>query len=340
MRSALAIVIAAALGTPVAAGAAPAPVAPKAAVPKPKARPVGRVALDRVIAVVNDEIVLLSELERATSRHPLLREALSQLPPNATDAQIDAATREVQTAVLDELIHLVLVRAEAEKFDIKVSEQELQHALNNIAQQHGLTFEELKKQVEESQDFESWAEYTGELKEQLLGLRVSQMLATWSVSEAQIREYYRKMTKDEGAKIVVEQFTFAPKSAERAERDRAFALAQATGRRLREGEKGETIADELGRDEDEWKRTVGRGDIAPALEDAVFAAQKGAVVGPLGSGQGYVVFRIVEQLESAALGYEEAKDRIREQLENEAYLKAEADLREQLRAKAHVDVRL
>ena len=97
---------------------------------------------------------------------------------------------------------------------------------------------------------------------------------------------------------------------------------------------------ELGREEDEWKRTVGRGDIAPALEDAVFAAQKGAVVGPLGSGQGYVVYRIVEQLESAALGYEEAKDRIREQLENEAYLKAEADLREQLRAKAHVDVRL
>lgn len=331
MRSLVALALGALVALPAAA-------APPVATPKARART--KVLLDRVIAVVNDEIVLLSELERATARHPLLREALSQLPPNATEAQIEAATREVQGDVLDELIHLVLVRAEATKFDIKVTEQELNHALGNIAQQNGLTLEELRKQVEDSEEFESWAEYSGELREQLLGLRVSQMLATWSVSEAQIREYYRKMTKDESAKVVVEQFTFAPKSADRAERDKAFALAQATGRRLREGETGETIAAELGRDEEDWKRTVGRGDIAPALEDAVFAAQKGAVVGPLASGQGYVVYRVVELLESAALGYEEAKDRIREQLENEAYLKAETDLRAQLRAKAHVDVRL
>ncbi|MBC8074416.1 MAG: peptidyl-prolyl cis-trans isomerase [Deltaproteobacteria bacterium] len=317
-----------------------APTAIAAPAPAPKARPGGRVVLDRVVAVVNDDIVLRSELDRATARHPLLREALSQLPANATQVQIDTQTRQVQIEVLDELIHLVLVRAEATKFDIKVSEQELQHALGNIAAQNGLTLDELKKQVEASEEFESWAEYSGELKEQLLGLRVSQMLATWSVSEAQIREYYRKMTKDESAKVVLEQFTFAPKSAERADRDQAFAAAQAAGRRLREGETGESLAKELGRDEEEWQRTVGRGDIAPALEDAVFAAKKGAVVGPLASGQGYVVYRVVELLESAALGFEQAKDRIRDQLENEAYLKAETDLREQLRAKAHVDVRL
>lgn len=320
--------------------ASPSVFAAPAPAPKPRARPGGRVVLDRVVAVVNDDIVLLSELERATARHPLLREALSQLPANATQAQIDAQTRQVQIEVLDELIHLVLVRAEAVKFDIKVSEQELQHALGNIAAQNGLTLDELKKQVEASDEFESWAEYSGELKEQLLGLRVSQMLATWSVSEAQIREYYRKMTKDESAKVVVEQFTFAPKTAERADRDQAFAQAQAAGRRLREGESGETLAASLGRNPEDWQRTVGRGDIAPALEDAVFAAKKGAVVGPLASGQGYVVYKIVELLESAALGYEQAKDRIRDQLENEAYLKAETDLREQLRAKAHVDVRL
>jgi peptidyl-prolyl cis-trans isomerase SurA len=308
--------------------------------PAPRARPGSRMVLDRVVAVVNDEIVLLSELERATARHPLLREALSQLPANASQAQIDTQKRQVEVEVLDELIHLVLVRAEATKFDVKVSEQELQHALGNIAAQNGLTLDELKKQVEASEEFESWAEYSGELKEQLLGLRVSQMLATWSVSEAQIREYYRKMTKDESAKVVLEQFTFAPKSAERADRDKAFAQAQEAGRRLREGESGESLAKELGRDEQEWQRTVGRGDIAPALEDAVFAAKKGAVVGPLASGQGYVVYHVIELLESAALGYEQAKERIRDQLENEAYLKAETDLREQLRAKAHVDVRL
>lgn len=310
--------------------AAPAP-APRAAV--------ARTALDRVAAVVNDEVVLLSELRRATERHPMLREALSQLPAGAPQSAIDEQRREVEALVLDELIHLVLVRAEAVRFDIKVTDAEVQAALGNIAATNNLSVEDLRKQVEDSKEFESWAEYTGELKDQILALRVSQTLATWSVSEAQIREYYRKMTKDESAKVELEQFTFAPKTGESADRDRAFAAAQAAARRMRDGEKGEVLAAELGR-ADDYKRTVGRGDIAPALEDAVFAAKEGAVVGPLASGQGYVVYRVVKQLASAALGYEQAKDRIRDQLENEAYFKAEQELRAQLRAKAHVDVRL
>jgi peptidyl-prolyl cis-trans isomerase SurA len=318
--------------------ATPTPTPTAAPTPKPARRQVARMPLDRIVAVVNDDIILKSDLARATDRHPMLREAMSQLPTGTPEAQVQARRREVEVLVLDELIHIVLIRAEATRFDIKVTDQDLQAALNNIATTNNLSIEELRKQVEASDEFESWAEYTGELQDQILAVRVSQMLATFSISEAQIRDYYRKMTKDESAKVEVEQFTFVAKSADTAERDRAFAAAQAAGRRLREGEKGETLATELGR-EDDFERTIGRGDIAPALEDAVFAAKEGAVVGPLASGQGYVVFRVVKQLASAALGYEQAKDRIRQQLEDEAYFKAEQELRAQLRAKAHVDVR-
>ncbi len=314
--------------------------APGVAQPRPGPSARGRVQLDRVVAVVNDEVVLASELRRATDRHPMLREAMSQLPAGAPASQVQQTRREVESAVLDELIHIVLVRGEAEKLDIKVSEPELQTALANIAANNNLTVEALKKQVEASDEFDSWQEYTGELRDQIMSLRVSQQLATWSVSEAQIREYYRKMTKDERAKVEVEQFAFLPKGEAQADRDRAFAAAQAAGRRLREGTTAEALATELGRDESQWKRTIARGDIAPVLEDAVFAAKPGEVVGPIASGQGYVVYRVVAQVEAAALGYEEAKERIREQLENEAYFKAEQELRQQLRAKAHVDVRL
>lgn len=329
LRVAVALSLVLLVGT---AHAAPAPT------PAPARRATARIALDRVVAVVNDEVVLLSELSRATDRHPMLREAMSQLPAGAPEATVLARRREVEVLVLDELIHLVLVRAEAVRFDIKVTDPDAQSALANIAASNNLSVEDLRKQVESSDEFESWAEYTGELKDQILALRVSQTLATWSVSEAQIREYYRKMTKDESAKVEVEQFTFAAKSTQSADRDRAFAAAQAAARRLREGEKAETLATELGR-LDDYQRTVGRGDIAPTLEEAVFAAKVGAVVGPIASGQGYVVYRIVNQVASAALGYEQAKDRIREQLENEAYFKAEQELRAQLRAKSHVDVR-
>lgn len=313
--------------------------APAAPAGKPRPRRNTRVLLDGIVAVVNDEILLLSELERATARHPLLREALAQLPANATDQQIERARADVEAQVLDELIHTVLCRAEAKKFEIEVSEADIDRALPNVAGQYGISVADLRKQVESSDEYESWAEYRGELRDQILQLQVSRQLASWSVSEAQVREHYRKMTKDESDKVEVEQFTFAPQGSEPADRDRAFTQAQSVARKLREGVAAKAIAAELGISDD-LAKTIGRSDIAPALEDAVFDAKDGAVVGPLASGQGYVVFLVVEHVAAAALGFEQAKDRIREQLEGEAFLKAEKDLRNQLRAKAHVEVRL
>lgn len=281
----------------------------------------------------------MSELHRTTDRHPLLQEAMAQLPANAS-AELRAQKRnDVEGRVLDDLIDVALIRAEAERFEIGVTEEDVERALPNIAAQYGLTVQELRKQVEASGEYESWAEYREDIKDQILQYKVPQYLATWSVSEAQVREHYRKMTRDESAKVEVEHFTFTADSTESQDRDRAFARAQIVARRLRAGEGPAAVAKSIGYDR-ELERTIGRGDVAPALEDAVFAAKEGGVVGPLGSGQGYVVFRVVHHQASAAIGYEQAKDRIREQLEQEAFFKAEQEMRRQLRAKAHIDIRL
>lgn len=298
------------------------------------------VTLDRVVAVVGDEIILESELERTTERHPALQQALQKLPASANATQVAAARQEVQGEVLDELIDIALMKAEAEKFDIRVTPEEVEQYLLDIARQNGLTVEELKVQVERAPEYGSWDEYQGELKEQILMFKVPRYLTQWSVSDAQIREHYRKMTRDESAKVEVEQFTVVPGTRDRADRDQAFARAQEIGRRLRAGEEAQAIEEALPAGATRSTPTVARGDIAPALEDAIFAAQEKQVVGPLASGQGYVVFKVIDHLESAALSFEEAKDKIRQQLEAEAFMKAEQDLRRQLRAKAHIDIRL
>lgn len=303
------------------------------------AAPSGRLVLDRVVAVVGDQIILESELSRQTLRHPAYQEAMSELPQDAS-AQLVAQKRgEVEALVLDDLIDLELLRAEGRRFDMRVTEQDIDQALPNVAAQYGLTVAELKQQVEASDEYSSWSEYREDMRDQILQYRVTQSLATWSVSEAQVREHYRKMTRDESAKVKVHQFTFNAASAESEDRDRAFANAQAVARRLREGEAPDAVATSItyGR---ETERTIGRGDIAPSLESSIFAGKPGEVVGPTASGQGYVVFVVIEQVESAALDYEQAKERIREQLEAQAFYKAEQDLRRQLRAKAHIDIRL
>lgn len=303
------------------------------------AAPSGRLVLDRVVAVVGDQIILQSELDRQTLRHPAYQEAMSELPQDASAELVAQKRTEVEALVLDDLIDLELLRAEGRRFDMRVTEQDIDQALPNVAAQYGLTVAELKQQVEASEEYASWNEYREDMRDQILQYRVTQTLATWSVSEAQVREHYRKMTRDESAKVKVHQFTFNAASAEAEDRDRAFGNAQAVARRLRDGEAPDAVATSItyGR---ETERTIGRGDIAPSLETSIFAAKPGEVVGPTASGQGYVVFVVIEQVESAALDYEKAKERIREQLEAQAFYKAEQDLRRQLRAKAHIDIRL
>ena len=290
--------------------------------------------------MVNDAIVLRSELDRAASRHPLMVEAMNQLPANVSPQVRSEKAREVEATVLDELIDLELMREEARRFDIKITDADVDRAMEDmVARQFGMSVPELRKQVEASGEYESWGEYREELRDQLLQFRVPQYLATWSVSEAQVREHYRKLTRDESAKVEVAQFSFKPQTQDSAGRDRAFALAQVVGRRLRAGDDPDTIATDIEYG-GELDRSISRGDVAPAIEEAIFSAKKNAVVGPLGSGQGYVVYKVIEHVESGALSFEQAKERIREQLENEAFFKAQEDLKRQLRAKAHVDIRL
>lgn len=313
------------------AGAGPAMAAP--------AEATERVTMDRVAAVVGDEIILVSQLARAASRSPLLQEALATLPPSTPDEVVQARRREVEARVLDELIDLQLIKAEAERFELTATEADIDNALPNVAQSYGLTVEELRAQVVASDEYESWAEYREDLRDQILHYKVTSYLGQWSVSDAQVREHYRKMTRDERAKVEVRQFVFSTASGERAERDQALARATAVTRRLRAGESADDIATAIGYD-GTLPRTVGRGEVAPSLEEAIFAAKEGGVVGPLGSGQGYVVFKIIAHQASGALSFAKAKDRIRAQLEQEAIIKAEQELKRQLRAKAHIDIRL
>src|SRR5690606_3480288 len=269
-----------------------------------------------------------SELERTTNGHPLLHEALSQLPSNASPQMREQKRRDVEARVLDELIDFTLMKAEAAKFSITVDEEDLRRGLENVARSNGLTVAELRTQVEASDEYGSWEEYRDELRDQILLYKVPHYLATWSVSEAQVREHYRKLTKDESEKVLVAQFVFRPSAETPEARDQALAAAQALGQKLRAGEAVDALLEDETLEGSE--RAMTRADLAPKLADALFDAEDGDIVGPQAVGPDYVVYAIQDHQASAARSYEEAKEQIRAQLENEAFMKANVEMRQQL----------
>lgn len=293
--------------------------------------------LDRVVAVVNDDVVLLSELEREFNGHPLWIEAMKETGGTATPQQIEQKRQEVRAQVLDDLIERQLIKREAARFQISVSDADVNRYIKHMISEQGFaSIDELRKAIESSG--ESWPDWLQATRDQILVYITTSSLTNFKVTEAQVREKYRKLARDVDAQIELEQLSFVADVQNSEARDRVYAAAQTAARRLRSGEGFGAVASELG--QQETRRTLGRGEVAPQLEDAIFAAKTGQVVGPLPSGQGYVVYKIVNREDADVLSFEQARDRLRAQLEGEAFLKADREFREQLRAKAHIDIRL
>lgn len=297
------------------------------------------VVLDRIVAVVGDEIVLLSQLDSLVASSPLLQEALAKYGRSPTPQQIELATREAREQALDELIDQVLVKREAARFQITISDAEVDRYLQQIAAENQMrSVKELREAVEQSGQYGAWSDYVQDTKEQLLVFQTTQALANVSVTDAQIREQYRKMVRGEDIKAELMRFVFAPEEATAKARDVAYAKAQAVARRMRAGEDPGALAQEFAAPAPQ--STLHRGEVAPAIEDAIFAARPNEIVGPLETGQGYLVVKIVRHDTGNVLPFDQAKERIRSQLQQEAFARAVQDLRASLRAKTHIDQRL
>ena len=292
------------------------------------------VIVDRVIAVVNDQIILRSDLDKELGLDPRVLE-LKKQPAAAAAAQRD----KIRNELLQRLIDRDLVLSEARRFGLEVGPADERRALQSLAKENGFaSIKELEAAVLASGSFESWEAYLVDLRRSILEAQVLQYLAPGRVTEAQVREFYRKMSRGEDARVRVIRLEYRAASDSPNERDVAYQRAQAATKRLRTGADPSTIDDDSQDGPTEFE--VGRGDIQPVLEDRIFAAKEGQIVGPVSTGRGYVVLKVLEQMDADVLPFEEAKDRIRQQLEFEAQMKAREELMEKLRSRAHLDIRI
>lgn len=127
--------------------------------------------LDRIVAVVEEDVILESELDQAVqavqqqyAQHP------EQLPP------IDVLRRQV----LDRLILMKLQLQRADEQGIQVSDQDVDQAVANVAQQNKMTTDQLRAAVQ--QTGQSYAAFRQQLHDQLVVQRLHQSVVHNGVS--------------------------------------------------------------------------------------------------------------------------------------------------------------
>jgi len=133
--------------------------------------------LDRIAAVVDEDVILQSELQRAVNNIKSQYAGREhQLPPEGV----------LERQVLERLVLVKLQVARAESSGIRVSGEELNHAVASIAQQNGTDVDGLRQRL--AQDGIGFEDFRNSVREEIITQRLRQSFAQSriSVSEGEV----------------------------------------------------------------------------------------------------------------------------------------------------------
>ena len=133
--------------------------------------------VDRIAAVVNEDVILRSELDRALANiRGQYAGRQQQLPPDAV----------LERQVLERLIVLRLQVARANESGIRISDQELDSAVSQVAAQNNMGIDQLRAQL--AQDGTTLADFRNSVRDELIVQRLRQSFAQSriNVSEAEV----------------------------------------------------------------------------------------------------------------------------------------------------------
>lgn len=301
-----------------------------------------KLVVERVIAIVNDAIVLASELE--TRMVAVRGEAMQIADPKERDRRL----AKLQGQVLDEMINEELVVQAAEAAKIEVESSEVQAAIDEIKQQNTLDDAGLA-QVLAAQGY-TVAGYKHDLRRQLLRMRaVNQLVAPKvTVTDEDTRARYDQMQRRSEAVSAVQLSHMLFKLPEHpTEQQLAEAKDKAAKaiERVKAGEDFGAVATAVSED-DSTKPSGGqlgwfqRGSLQAEWEPVVFAMEKGDVRGPIGGPTGLHVFQVTEIKKSEMKAYAEMKDQLSRDIRRREMDKQTQTWIEDLRKKAYLDIKL
>lgn len=133
--------------------------------------------IDRIAAVVEEDVILQSELDRAM-RNVLAQYAnrQDQLPPRDV----------LEKQVLERLILVRLQVARAERSGVRVTDEELDQAVNGVASQNGISIGQLRQQL--ASEGIDYSDFRATLRDEMITQRLRQSFAQGriNVSEAEV----------------------------------------------------------------------------------------------------------------------------------------------------------
>lgn len=251
----------------------------------------GQILVDRVAAVVNDEVIMLSELDEQVLLYQ--QETRGGVPEGGVD--------EIRRRVLSGLIEHRLQVQEARREKVEVSDEEVQVLLDDFVKRNGGDRDKLLAELQAKGV--SWDGLRRQLRDQLLAQRVRSRRVNRraTVTEAEVDAYMvaNRSKLEAGLKYHARHIVVLAQPPDATGWERARAEIDDIARQLRAGADFATLARE--RSNDPSAATGGdlgwlaRGELEPSFEAPLLALPAGGVTAAIRSGAGYHLFQLVEQ---------------------------------------------
>lgn len=301
-------------------------------------------AVDRIAAVVNEEVILLSEVDK------ICQASLDEVPSTLPLDEVVKRKRDIRKAALDTLIDELLIKQQVREHKVSVSPDEVQKQIgqlmkdNNLNEKQfaealkleGKTVEDLKReisrQMERSKLIDLQMRTNPELRSQI------------QVREKEIEDYYQlhysTMERVRASHIL---FVLPPGSSAEKEKE-VRAQAKKVLEQLRKGAPFDLMAKQHSDDPSSalggdlgWFR---RGDMVESFEKVAFGLKKGQLSDLVKTKFGIHIILLTDRSTEGAPDMAKVSNEIRSRLHREKFQRAMQGWLEELRRRSYIDYKL
>lgn len=250
--------------------------------------------LDRVVAVVDDDIILQSELmDRVAQIRTQMAKRNTNLPPN---------DQKMLEQVLERMITEGIEMQMADKTGIKIDDNAINDTINNIARQNNLTLEQFQQAIEREEGL-TFKVYREQIRREMTMRQLQQrrVASRVKISDQDIDAF---LSSDLGKANLAPDYHLAhiliaiDESSDEMGQAKAKATADEVYRNLKSGADFAAMAVRYSGDDKAleggdlgWRKA---GQLPTLFADVVGDMQKGDISEPIKSASGYHIIKVLD----------------------------------------------
>ncbi|MBA4397117.1 MAG: hypothetical protein C0394_07025 [Syntrophus sp. (in: bacteria)] len=301
----------------------------------------GKTMVDRIVAVVNDDIITLSELEN--NFHPYKK----RIDADYRGVDKDKVIADGSKMILNRMIDNRLIQQRATKMGIVIKDDELMETIKDLLRRRNMSMEAFTQIME--REGSSLEAYRQDMRDQMTRMRLlrRELKTKILVSDEEIGENYVKHRNEyEGREAVrIKQILILlPQNADRATQASLKANAETIHKRLLDGESFDMLAVQFSQGPSAATGgDVGfleKGTMLPAVDDVAFSLAKDEISKIIVSPIGFHIIKVIDKRGGGVKPIEVVREEIKARLEEEKMEKSYEEWIVDLRKRSHIEIKL